>query len=230
MKKHNQLSKRNVGLIGAICSSLLIGLPLSPLPGVAKPLAQNNQNTCTCPQTPVNRVSTPGRDFTLNRIVPGDAPTTAATVLNPRPSIFKEPPYNRVGTSATAPMNPPGTARTLPVQPPLPEQRSQAIAMVMPTGGQVAVRLKNNTNVTVTYEAIGHTGRRLLPGGEEVVLRNLPTPVSVTMIRQDKGLLDVIPTSTSEQGLLEVSLDEAKNLDDNQGVLRIQRDGQVFLN
>jgi len=56
---------------------------------------------------------------------------------------------------------------------------------------------------------------------------NLPTPVTVTFVRQDKGLVDVIPTST-QQGSLEVSLDESKNLDDNQGVLRIQKDGQVF--
>lgn len=95
--------------------------------------------------------------------------------------------------------------------------------------GLVNVRLKNNTNAPVSYEAIGYTQRRFLPGGEETVLRSLPTPVTVTFVRQDKGLVDVIPTST-QQGSLEVSLDESKNLDDNQGVLRIQRDGQVFLN
>ncbi len=116
-----------------------------------------------------------------------------------------------------------------PVQPPLPEERSQPIAKVMPMNGLVNVRLKNNTNAPVSYEAIGYTQRRFLPGGEETVLRNLPTPVTVTFVRQDKGLVDVIPTST-QQGSLEVSLDESKNLDDNQGVLRIQRDGQVFLN
>ena len=116
-----------------------------------------------------------------------------------------------------------------PVQPPLPEERSQPIAKVMPMNGLVDVRVKNNTNAPVSYEAIGYTQRRFLPGGEETVLRSLPTPVTVTFVRQDKRLVDVIPTST-QQGSLEVSLDESKNLDDNQGVLRIQRDGQVFLN
>lgn len=48
-------------------------------------------------------------------------------------------------------------------------------------------------------------------------------------VRQDRGLVDVIPVS-SQEGMLEVSLNESKNLDDNAGALRIQKDGQVFLN
>ena len=100
----------------------------------------------------------------------------------------------------------------------------------MPINGMVSVKLKNNTNAPISYEAVGHTERRFLAGGEEIVLQGLPTPVTVTMVRQDEGLLDVVPISTSDAGMLEVSLDEARNLDDNQGVLRIQRDGQVFLN
>lgn len=95
--------------------------------------------------------------------------------------------------------------------------------------GTVNVRLKNNTNALVTYEAIGQTGRPTLPGREEVVLRNLPVPVTITTVRQDNGLVDVIPVS-SEEGLLEVSLNESKDLDDNAGAIRIQKDGQVFLN
>lgn len=189
MNKHNQLRQKNAGLLGAICSSLLIGIPLSPLPGVAEP------------------------------------------ALNPRPSIFNEPPYNRVGTPATTPAVSPvlPAQRKPPITPPLPENRSQAIARVMLMDGKVDVRLKNNTNALVTYEAVGHTQRRTLAGGEETVLQGLPTAVTITMVRQDRGLLDVIPTST-QQGLLEVSLDEDKSLDDNQGTLRIQSDGQVFLN
>lgn len=99
----------------------------------------------------------------------------------------------------------------------------------MPMAGSVDVKLKNNTNALVTYEAIGQTGRRSLPGGEEVVLRNLPVPVTITTVRQDNGLVDVVPVS-SQKGLLEVSLNESKDLDNNAGALRIQKDGQVFLN
>jgi hypothetical protein len=55
--------------------------------------------------------------------------------------------------------------------------------------------------------------------------------VTVTFVRQDDGFVEVLPVSASKDGVLEVALDEDANpLDSNQGVLRIQRDGQVFLN
>lgn len=187
MNEQNQSRKKNAGLLGVICGSLLMAIPLSPLPGVAKPLAQVNPS-----------------------------PSTPGTVLNPNPSIFNEPPYNRGGTSVTTPsvsptlpdqMNPPVTT-------PLPENRSQPIARVMPMDGMVEVRLKNNTNAVITYEAVGHTQRRTLAGQEETVLQGVPTPVTITTVRQDEGLLKITPTSTTEQGVLEVSLDEEKSLVD----------------
>ena len=152
-----------------------------------------------------------------------EAPTIPVQVA-PTPSM------PGVATYGSTPSNPPGTPRTLPVQPPLPENRSQPIAMVMPMEGKVNVKLKNNTNAVISYEALGSTQRRFLRGGEKTVLRNLPTPVTVTLVRQDKGLLKVIPISNSQPGMLQVSLDEAKHLSDSQGVLRIQKDGEVFLN
>jgi len=47
---------------------------------------------------------------------------------------------------------------------------------------------------------------------------------------EDGGLLKVIPRSSSDTGMLAVSLDETTNFDDNQGVLRIQKYGQAFFN
>jgi len=113
--------------------------------------------------------------------------------------------------------------------PPLPENRAEPIATVMPVNGQIDVRLTNDTNALITYEAVSFTQRRTLAAGETIVLQDLPTPVTLTMVRQDRGLLDVSAVS-SEPGMLEVTLDEAQNLDDNQGVLRIQSNGQVYLN
>jgi hypothetical protein len=247
MHKLHRLSKKNAGLVGAIFGGLLIGLPAIPISSalavpssVLNPCPRifyeepHNQRVLVPEGCPPNVVTQQQR---TQEAPPGGiggpadvAPTTAGVVLNPNPSIFSEPPYNRVGRPvAVAPVTSPGTPTTPPIQPPLPEQRSQAIARVMPMDGRVDVRLKNTTNALITYEAIGHTQRRTLQGGEEIVLRNLPTPVTVTMVRQDNGLLDVIPTST-QKGLLEVSLNESKDLDDTQGVVRIQKDGQVFLN
>lgn len=114
--------------------------------------------------------------------------------------------------------------------PPLPENRAEPIATVMPVNGQIDVRLRNDTNALITYEAVSFTQRRTLAAGETIVLQDLPTPVTITMVRQDRGLLDVSAVSSSESGTLEVTLDEAQNLDDNQGVLRVQSNGQVFLN
>jgi hypothetical protein len=77
---------------------------------------------------------------------------------------------------------------------------------------------------------MAHTQPRILAGGEEIVLQDIPTPVTITAVREDGGLLKFTPVTTTESGVLAVSMDEETRLDDNQGVLRIQRDGQVFLN
>lgn len=113
-----------------------------------------------------NSSELPGADRTPNRIVPADAPTTPAQVV-PTPAH----PGIAIAIEGTTPgvTNPPGTALTAPVKPPLPEERSQPLANITPTNGTVDVRLKNNTNVLITYEAIGYTQRRALLGGEEIV-------------------------------------------------------------
>jgi hypothetical protein len=203
---------QKIGLLGTIFGGLLISIPVIPQAVIA--------------QQPTSK-------------------------LNPCPSIFYEEPHNN---RVLVPQGCPPNAMTqrlsgqggvvvqprilvkpegLPVnrQPiPYPESRQDPIVTVTPTAGTVDVRLKNNTNARITYQAIAHTQPRILPGGEEIVLRDLPTPVTITMVREDGGLLKAMPISKSDSGMLAVSLDEETALDNNQGVLRIQRDGQVFLN
>ncbi|MBE9182905.1 hypothetical protein IQ268_30680 [Oculatella sp. LEGE 06141] len=103
----------------------------------------------------------------------------------------------------------------------------------MPTGGTIDMQLTNNTNTAVYYQARGEdatTERRMLMGGESVVLRDLPVPVTLNAERMDNGFLELTPMS-SQAGVVEVSLDEdATPLDSNEGVLRVQEDGQIFLN
>lgn len=244
------LNLKTSGLIGGVFSGLILGSPLISTATLAAPL-----NPCpriyyeepynsrlivpqNCPPNAITQLvrqnpgalnrgvggvgsDLPGRNLTPNRIVPSDAPTTPGTVRQ-RPSIFNEAPYNR---------NPPRTPTTLPVQPPLPEQRSQPVASVVPTNGTINMRLKNDTNVIVTYEAVQYTPRRSLRPGEEVLLRNVPVPVTVTFVRQDNGFVEVIPVNTPERELLSLTLDEDTTpLDRNQGVIRVQQNGQVFLN
>lgn len=212
MRTPNNLYQKRVGLLGTIFGGLLLSIPA------------------------------------ISQAVIAQQPTSK---VNPCPSIFYEEPHN---SRVLVPQGcPPNTAtfrlsgqggvvvqprilvqpQGLPVnrQPiPYPESRQDPIATVMPTAGTVDVRLKNNTNARITYQAIAHTQPRILPGREEIVLQDLPTPVTITMVREDGGLVKVMPLSKSDSGVLAVSLDEKTTPDNNQGVLRIQRDGQVFLN
>lgn len=144
--------------------------------------------------------------------------------LNPKPSIFNEQLYKRDRT----PTN--NTTPSLPLSPPLPEESSNAIATVTPINGKVSVKLKNNTNTAITYEAIGYTERQNLAGKGEIVLKNLPAPVTITLVRPDNGFIQIAATSVANSGLLEVSLSEGQALNDRQSALRIQQSGQVFAN
>jgi hypothetical protein len=96
--------------------------------------------------------------------------------------------------------------------------------------GMVDIRLTNNTNVGINYEVTGETQRYLIEGGESTVLRNITLPMTMTVVRTDDGWADVNVLS-AEEGMIELGLDEdATPLDENQGVVRIQEDGQVFVN
>jgi uncharacterized protein YsxB (DUF464 family) len=218
MNPHNPKIQKPAGLVSAICGSLLIGLPAIPLAAFAVPASKVNP----CPRIYYEE------PFNSTRLVPLGCPSNDARPVIQRSRVSDSPVTTdqEVFTEPLTPAPPPVGV----IQPPLPETRSDAIANVMPMDGMVDVKLKNNTNAFISYEAVGHTQRRFLVAGEEIVLQDVPTPVTITTVRQDGGLLDVSPVSTSEAGMLEVSLDESTNLDDNLGALRIQKDGQVFLN
>ncbi|MBE9127960.1 MULTISPECIES: hypothetical protein [unclassified Coleofasciculus] len=210
MNRDRKINKKNIGLVGAIFGGFLMGLSTIPKPASAAPLA---------PLVGVNPCPGIYYDEPFSRMVmaPVGCPPNAATQMG------------QGGQISNSPITPAPPPAGIP-QPPLPENRSDAVATIMPMDNTVDVRLKNNTNAIVSFEAVGHTERRYLQGGEETVLQNLPLPTTITAVRQDEGLLQMMPMSADEEGLLEVSLEEETRLDDNQGVLRIQPDGQVFVN
>jgi hypothetical protein len=211
MNQQNLKTTKQLGLLGTIFGSLLIGLPVIPLAASAAPSSALNPCPGIFYEEPHN-----------NRVlVPQGCPPNAATLRLTQ--------QGQVSGEQTVPVAPNVTGVT-PIQPPLPETRQNPIAIITPTTGTVDVRLRNNTNARVSYQAIGHTEPRLLAGREEIVLQGLPTPVTITMIREDGGLLQVQPTSTSEEGILTVLLDETTNINNSRSALRIQKDGQVFLN
>lgn len=247
MKKHYQNSRKQAGLLGAICGSLLIGLPAIFAASVALAMPRLAAD---------KQLSQVNPDPGSSNEAPSNPSGTSNAPLNPRPSIFNEPPYNRSpGTSPTdsnaAPTTEPlpdGVTPTTPdnqqspstsptseptpgsvIQPPLPEEQQSPSATVMPVDGKINIKLTNATNAVVTYQVVGDTDQRTLAGDSDVTLQNIQTPVTVTFVREDKGLLKVTLQAASE-GLLEVTLDETTNLDEGKGTMRVQQDGQVFLN
>jgi hypothetical protein len=214
MSQHYQLRKPNFRLLGILFGGLLIGIPAIPQISVAQ---QTTPKVNPCPrifyEEPHNNqvvvpVGCPPNAYTQRLGVGGGVDTTVQSETSTQPQ----------GSSVN------------PQVVPFPESRQKPIAIITPAVvGRVNVRLKNDTNTRITYQAIGQTAPRVLRQGEEYLLRNLPTPITITMVREDNGFLKVIPMSSSE-GTLEVSLDETSSFGDNQGALRIQEDGEVFLN
>ncbi|BAB77028.1 hypothetical protein ACN23B_26725 [Anabaena sp. FACHB-709] len=207
----NHSGLKKMGLTGTAFGSLLIGLSTISQSAVAQP-QMPTVNPC-----PSIFYEEPHRNRVM--VPPGCPPNAATLRLQQQGQTLGQPTILVV----------PRRTGVRPIQPPVPESRQSAIATITPTAGTVDVKLKNNTNAGISYQAIGHTQPRYITGGQEFILRNLPTPVTITLVREDGGLLKVMPMSTS-QGVLSVSLDETTNFDNNQGVLRIQRNGQVFLN
>jgi hypothetical protein len=169
------------------------------------------------------------------------APTSA---VNPCPGIYYEEPHNsvRVVPPGCAPnavtrlrneqSQLPGMMMPAPTEGSLPQPLSSgeqpAIATVIPQAGKVNVRLKNTTNTSITYQAIGDTEQRTLTGGAEVMLQDLPAPTTLTFMRPDGGFVGVMPEISSEPGVLGLMLHEATGLSDSQTTVRIQSSGKVL--
>lgn len=132
----------------------------------------------------------------------------------------------QVGSPEAIPIEP---STVSPSSPPLPEAGVPATATITPINGQLSVAIVNNTGTAVSYEVIGDTSRRTLLLNESAMLRDIPLPTTITVVRQDKGLVNIAAT-ISENGMLEVSLEPATSLDNAQAAIRIQADGQVFVN
>jgi hypothetical protein len=162
--------------------------------------------------------------------VGGEAPSA----LNPNPTIFNEPPYNRSqlgfrpgGQIPTLPTRPPSSGV---IQPPAPEQRQDPSTKIALADGKANIRLINNTGANITYEVIGDTASRTLEDKSDITLRGLSTPVTVTFQREDGGLLMVTPQPGRERGSVEVTLKATTDVNQDRSAMRIQSNGSVFLN
>ncbi|MUG99330.1 hypothetical protein F7734_46415 [Scytonema sp. UIC 10036] len=241
MNKPYPIFNKSITFFGAICGGLLIGL--SSIPQAA--LAQQPQQPQPRPNSKVNPCPSIFYEEPHNNrvLVPQGCPANAITrqqssqgsiPIRVTPADPTEEQI-RLGVGGEAPyeenQNYSGRqqGQVSVIAPPSPNEQQSPIASVTPTNGQVSVKIKNDTNAAINYEVIGHTERRILGGGQEVVLQNLPVPVTITTVRQDNGFVQVIPVST-KSGMIEFSLDEQANPGNEQGVIRIQQSGQVYSN
>lgn len=134
-----------------------------------------------------------------------------AAVAQPKPDLMRQSPVP-----------------TQPIAPPLPEQLQPPSATVIPIAGRLMVKLVNRTGAPITYQAIGDTRERTLPGFANVTLQALKPPATLTFYRQDRGLLRVRPQSSL--GILTVTFTAATDLNLDNNVMTIQENGAVFLN
>jgi hypothetical protein len=178
--------------------------------------------------------------------LPALAATTSLT--NPCPLIYYEEPYNSsiilpatcAPNAATRSVNGPSERSTqLPVlvpgsttvstaQPLLPPVEPAPIGTVQLQAGKVNVQLKNMTNTAITYQAIGHTQQRTLVAKTDLVLQDLPAPVTITFLRPDAGFVRVTVAANAGSGVLVLMLDEATGLNNSQTSVRVQSNGNVL--
>lgn len=221
MTRLNRTLSPDAGVVGAIVGGLLVGLPLVN----AQAIAQTRSLVNPCPRIYYEE------PYNSTRLVPSGCQANAF-MQNANATGSTNNQLYRINPSTTTL---PGTSSgsvgtTAPAQPPLPETLQNAIATVTPINGRVDVMLKNNTGTTITYEVIGHTQPRSLAGGAEVMLQDLPVPVTITTLRPDRGLVEISPIAGTQAGAIGFALDETTRLGSDQETIRIQSNGQVLVN
>lgn len=117
---------------------------------------------------------------------------------------------------------------TRPATTPAPETQFVPRAQVTLNGDRVNITLINLTNAAITYQAIGDTEIRTLPGRGTVSLQGLRVPTTLTLDRQDAGLLNVTPKEKAP-GTIEVTLDATTDLAIDSPTMRVESNGSVFL-
>jgi hypothetical protein len=170
------------------------------------------------------------------------AATTSTT--NPCPQIYYEEPYNSthilpadcppnavtrsVNGQSQLPVLVPGSTPVSTLKPLLPPIEPAPIGIVQPQAGRVNVHLKNITNTQITYQAVGHMSQRTLLAKTDIVLQDLPAPVTITFLRPDAGFVRVTMATINDSGALVLTLDEATGLSDSQTSVRVQSNGNVL--
>lgn len=216
MKNYTHKLCGSIGLLCAACGSLLIGLP-----AVAIPQAKEESVLTHLPKNL-------DRERANNSRIFAQAPqATPSPIQSPLPEQQPSSTTTPVQPSLPAQQQPPSTPT--PIQPPLPEQQQPPSTTVVLNQGKVSIKLVNHTGAKITYQAIGNTAPRSLPGKSDVTLKDLVAPITVTFKRDDGGLLNATGRSLTP-GVLELTLDATTDLGIDKQSMQIQPTGDVFLN
>jgi hypothetical protein len=190
----------NRKLVGAIAKSLVLGLLSCQMPAWAFSIAPT-----------------------------ASANADAVAQVNPNPSIFNEPPFNRVPRTQrpSAPtLLPPSTTPPSSTSPLVPPDR-----VMTPINGQVSIRFVNQTGAVIDYQVIDTTEYRTLAGRSELTLQGLAVPTTLTFRRQDKGFLQVtLAENQPAPGTLTLTVQETSDFTADRTSVYIDAKGGVFLN
>lgn len=214
MKSYAYKLCSSMSLLCAACGSLLISLPVVALPQVG--------------EEPVI-AHLPKRDNEAlynNRNFAQTPPATPTPIQSPL--LEQQPSSTPTPIQSPLPEQQPSSTPT-PIQPPLPEQQQPPSTTVVLNQGKVSIKLVNQTGAKITYQAIGNTAPRSLPGKSNVTLKDLVAPITVTFKRDDGGLLNATGRSLTP-GVLELTLDATTDLGIDKQSMQIQPTGDVFLN
>ena len=216
---------KNIPIIGAFCSILMMGLITISQSGGTPPGTTElpTQPSTEEPDEVESDTTEPTR-----RQPPGvnqqedssEPPADSGKPVEVEPEPTKPTPSQPPTTET------PATPKSETTQPP--PKFPEPAGRVTPVENLTTLRLINQTDAVITYQVIGGQYRTL--GERSVVeLSKLPIPLTLTYQRSDGGLLLVRPQSVSP-GVLEIRFNATEDFDLDTKSLNITGRGGVFLN
>ncbi len=105
-----------------------------------------------------------------------------------------------------------------------------ADTQIAPVNGTVTVKLVNKTSAAINYQAVGDTEFRTLAGSASITLQKLKTPITLSVYRQDRGLLNIVPQVVGDKTkVLEITLDTTTDFSLDKTIIRIEDSGLVYI-
>lgn len=162
-------------------------------------------------------------------VMPASVMPASVAQLNPSPSIFNEPPFNRVPRTQTPAIPPSSPASSAIPDSTTPDQKP--VTAITPVNGKVNIHFVNGTGAAIDYEVVGQTQSRTLAGRSEMALQDLTLPATFTFRRQDKGFLQVtLQENNPTPGTLTMNVQETPDFTVDRTSLYVDQSGNVFLN